>query len=58
MRRAWNIFDVENKDVKDFERKNPDKVVLTESKGQLVGINPVQDYIHRPLKYDHLSLYD
>ncbi|KAH9829023.1 uncharacterized protein C8Q71DRAFT_694202, partial [Rhodofomes roseus] len=38
--------------------QNPVKVVIGKSKDSFVGISQQIDYIHRPTKYDHVSLYD
>ncbi|TFY60405.1 hypothetical protein EVJ58_g5170 [Rhodofomes roseus] len=38
--------------------QNPVKVVIGKSKDSFVGISQQMDYIHRPKKYDHVSLYD
>lgn len=34
------------------------KVTLRRSKGSIMGVSPVEDYVHRPLELESMSLYD
>ncbi|PBK65093.1 hypothetical protein ARMSODRAFT_861154, partial [Armillaria solidipes] len=45
----WNTLDGPNEKV---------KVSLKNKKGTIVGVSPVEDYIHRPVELEGLSLYD
>ncbi|OSX62891.1 hypothetical protein POSPLADRAFT_1141523, partial [Postia placenta MAD-698-R-SB12] len=38
--------------------KKPEKVMLGNIHGKYIAISPVDDYIHRPKKYENVSLYD
>ena len=46
---AWNPISDDQK---------PTKVVLNNNLGQIIGLSNVQDYVHRPLIYNNLCLYD
>jgi len=37
---------------------NEDHVILNNVKGNVVGLSPVLDYMHRPAKYKDMTLYD
>jgi hypothetical protein len=53
VQKAWNVSNT----LADSQ-KLPDKVVLTKSGGELVGVSAVEDYIHRPAIFEHLTLYE
>ncbi|KAI0069439.1 hypothetical protein K474DRAFT_1754661, partial [Panus rudis PR-1116 ss-1] len=42
----------------DFDRPKSEKVVVGKSKGRFIGISKSLDYIHRPHKFEDVSLYD
>jgi hypothetical protein len=48
-RRVWHAENEEN---------DREKVALIKSKGNIVGLSLVNDYVCRPHELDHLSLYD
>ncbi|KAK0449810.1 uncharacterized protein EV420DRAFT_1275111 [Desarmillaria tabescens] len=34
------------------------QITLKKRKGSIIGVSPVEDYIHRPVQLEHISLYD
>jgi hypothetical protein len=56
----WRNYVTEAKSVWELPKEDelPAKVVLNKNLGKFVGLSNVQDYIHRPIIYANLSLYD
>ena len=40
------------------EEEGSDKVVLVKSRGRIIGLSPVYDYVYRPAELEELCLYD
>ncbi|KAK0442207.1 hypothetical protein EV421DRAFT_1710929, partial [Armillaria borealis] len=56
----WKSFVAEARNYWKADGESLDDVKITLKKGQnnVVGISPVEDYIHRPTQLEDLSLYD
>jgi hypothetical protein len=49
--------DLDSKGIPDLDNEQ-DKVVINKSRGQFIGVSKVDDYVHRPLIYEAVPLYD
>ncbi|SJL13074.1 uncharacterized protein ARMOST_16511 [Armillaria ostoyae] len=56
----WKSFIAEARNfwLADGERPNDVKITLKRGNRNIVGVSPVEDYIHRPSKLEGMSLYD
>ncbi len=56
----WKSFVTEARNfwLADGERPNDVKITLKRGNRNIVGVSPVEDYIHRPSKLEGMSLYD
>ena len=57
VRETMSAWDTDTTRVPDLDGVL-DKVVISKSQGQFIGVSKVNDYIFRPSMYEHVSLYD
>jgi len=57
VRETMSAWDTDTTRVPDLDGVS-DKVVISKSQGQFIGVSKVNDYIFRPSMYEHVSLYD
>ncbi|KAK0477532.1 hypothetical protein IW261DRAFT_1305239, partial [Armillaria novae-zelandiae] len=56
----WKSFvsEARNYWTPEHEKKEPVKISLRKSKGNIVGVLPVEDYIHHPEELEGTTLYN
>jgi hypothetical protein len=54
----WHSYVIEARRPFETEQSDAQKVTVIKKKGQIVGLSPVHDYVHRPKELGNVNLYE